>query len=306
MALPKKSENPELPNPSFTVDNERTSLVDVPSVTKLLNRKSLEDRYKKEGLKSVTPPPTPPPPMVQSVAPAPSTPEQQPAEVHEIQIVESPPPEMSVESKSDPTDLSGEGTHFELPPPSPPHLEEPQHPESSSIAPVIQLSQRKQRVTSSELIVWTLPQLQSSSDRLGQAIHQLIEKGATQALFLGIVPPSPNSKAPRFEAKAVVQAEDKLHLWTGLTWDPSLIPAIWNYFIKTGQLELSPPGQQTNVISNRNMLRGAFGIAGGEYLTIVRVGPAQKCRGVIALVSNQSILQNILDVMRILDQNASP
>jgi hypothetical protein len=63
--------------------------------------------------------------------------------------------------------------------------------------------------------------------------------------------------------------------------------------VRNGAVEIPPPGTMTNMESSRNVVRSAFGCASMEWLTLVRVGPQNSCRGVLALVSNQSIFQAI-------------
>ena len=56
----------------------------------------------------------------------------------------------------------------------------------------------------------------------------------------------------------------------------------------------------TNQISHRNVVRSAFGIQRSECLLILQVGPKDACRGIIAVVSNQSLLDNLKDALPLL------
>lgn len=150
---------------------------------------------------------------------------------------------------------------------------------------------RRAKQSLKDLIVWDLAQLRAGADPLGKGLAQLFQKGgAHAALFLGIQPPPPGSPAPVFDAAAVVTPGKKTDVWRGLRWDPTVVPDLWNIFVKLGQVELSPPGTRTYVKSNRNVVRGAFGIQQDEWITLVRAGPVNGCRGIIAIVSRGSVL----------------
>jgi hypothetical protein len=122
---------------------------------------------------------------------------------------------------------------------------------------------------------------------------KLMDIGIQRALFLATGPASSGNAAPVFQASAALAEDDKIELWTGLKWDPAVAPDTWNLFVKGGLVELSPPSTQTNVKSNRNVIRAAFGVGKGEWLLLIRAGSAQKCRGVLAVVSSRPILNEI-------------
>lgn len=136
-----------------------------------------------------------------------------------------------------------------------------------------------------KLISWSIGRLAKSSDPLGRGLAHLMYSGATQALFLRILPPSKASTTPKFQALAAVAASEVAALWCGLQWDPRVSPVIWNEFVRKGFVELPPPGSYTDIGSNRNMARVAFGVPAEEFLTMIRVGAADACRGLIALTS---------------------
>jgi hypothetical protein len=165
-------------------------------------------------------------------------------------------------------------------------------PLTAKIVP-IKRSTRKSLPDSKPLVRWTLQGLQSETDPLAQGILQLIQRGASIALFLAIHAPTSEVTVPHFVSTAALEGHDKMALWTGLRWDPRIVPELWNHFLKAGFVELPPPGTMTNVASHRNVVRGAFGITPTEWLLLVQVGSIQSCRGVVALISSASLLSEL-------------
>ena len=139
------------------------------------------------------------------------------------------------------------------------------------------------------LIQWSLETLRQSPDPLAQGLLDLIQNGAQKALFL-IQAQNPDSqRVPIFTYSAAFQAQEKTQLWTGLQWDPRLVPDYWSQMIRKGYFELDPSGPETVVTSGRNVTRGAFGLDDHEWLTVMNVGPKEACRGLLAVVSLQSL-----------------
>ena len=164
----------------------------------------------------------------------------------------------------------------------------PSTSEAPALVAPVQASTRTPSAPIQPLIRWEKNQLVSGRDPLGKGIHFLFEKGATQALFLAITAP-PSGKVPHFVATAAVNPGDKEALWAGLKWNPTVVPELWNYFVRAGFVELSPPGNLTSTASNRNVIRAAFGVHAPQWLLLVRVGAPSACRGVLALVANSSL-----------------
>jgi hypothetical protein len=140
------------------------------------------------------------------------------------------------------------------------------------------------------IALWELKQLKNGPDPLGQGLALMIERGAREALFLALQAPPAGSPVPHFVAAAAIAPRERLKLWTGLKWDPTVVPSLWNLFVRSGHAELPPPGAETDIASNRNVVRAAFGVEQDEWLLLVRAGPIDQCRGVIALVSDRSML----------------
>lgn len=137
------------------------------------------------------------------------------------------------------------------------------------------------------LLSWKVSELRSGSDPLGQAIASL--SGLSQALFLAVKPIA-QSKTPDFVATAAVNAGSHGAIWEGLHWDPTVFPEIWSQLVNAGFVELPPPGTMTHLQSARNVSRAAFDISNSDTLTIVRAGTPQQWRGIVLLVSRQSLI----------------
>ena len=158
----------------------------------------------------------------------------------------------------------------------------------------VQPSSRSQRPVARPPTTWTMEMLKGGPDPLGKGLSILLEKGAQSALFLAITPPPPGAKIPHFSAAAAARpTPDKLRLWTGLRWDPAVVPQVWNSILKSGYIEFHPPGQVTNIGSRRNTIRAAFGLGSEEILLLIRVGPVAACRGILAIYSDRSLLMEL-------------
>ncbi|MEK6704837.1 MAG: hypothetical protein AABZ06_03535 [Bdellovibrionota bacterium] len=168
---------------------------------------------------------------------------------------------------------------------------------------IIKRAKRRLSTTSSQskkLILWEKDTLLRGSDPIGKGLISLIEKGATSSLFLTISPPKPNSPVPHFISTAALNPGDRSSIWEGLCWDPMISPELWNYFTKAGFAELSPPGTATNLQSTRNLMRAAFGIMPDEWLLLIRTGPLNACRGILAVVSEKSLISDLVAVLPLL------
>ena len=262
----------------FTFDAERTGSVDVPSVTKLLNRKSL-------GMPEASAVP-----KNFNVSPdlklAATQPSKAPAQDQPIPI------EVSVSADAVPFELTGniqisvsEGGSQKAP--APPVAK-------------VQLAVIREHKDLVQLILWDQVQMKGGADPLGRGIAALFEKGAHSALFLSIRAADQTLGVPKFMASACVQPGMKQVLWTGLQWDPKVVPELWNHFIKAGFVELAPPGNLTNEKSTRNVVRGAFGLQKEEWLLLVRAGPPNQCRGVLALLSTRSLVPELKDSLALI------
>ncbi len=243
----------------FSVDSDSSQLVEVPSITKLLKRKS----FKKEQPDSTAPEST-----------------SKPESTNE--------PESEPESENEPTVLV--------------HTKEAEKKRQAKIQPA-----KRRGETSDHLNIWDRHTLQSSQDPLGKAILILLNKGLKSAVFLAVESKTMTSKKdaseiPTFMSSAAVEPKDRLSLWTGLSWDPRVVPELWNQLIKTGYIELPPPGSMTNQKSTRNVVRGSFGLTGIEWLLLVKIGSKTAIRGLLAIISEKTVLRELEEVLPLLSQ----
>jgi hypothetical protein len=268
----------------------------MPGVTRLLNRKKL-------GLStpSATPPgapptdgnsalfkrppeppapPTPEPnpvPVPASMQPAPPSPPRVPEEG----IALSAGPEESAESLLQTFSQNSAAPASNGPTPGPTRA-------------IKRATPRRGAVPTEALQLWKISDLKSGSDPLKHGLAALLESGAHAALFLAVQRPAAGASIPTFVATAALFAkgseEVKLSLWSGMQWNPAVLADFWNPFLREGYVELSPPGTVTNAMSNRNLVRAAFGVSNDEWLTLLRAGPASGCRGTLVLLSRASLL----------------
>jgi|GEM_PF-6006712 len=163
----------------------------------------------------------------------------------------------------------------------------------------------KLRVTASpQLHFWDSKILKNTKDPLAEGITLLLKNGAISTLFMALVSPSAQSPVPFFEARAIAGSKNKENIWTGMKWNPAIVPHVWNSFIHPGLIELSPPGTQTDQMSQRNVMRGALGLRMDEFLVLVRIGPENACRGALVIISKQSLIPTIEAAMRLFSQKA--
>ncbi|HAR43592.1 MAG TPA: hypothetical protein DCS07_13345 [Bdellovibrionales bacterium] len=303
-------------HPAFTVDAETTNFNEMPSVTRQLNRKKVDSSKSKkpsileqvceeqvhEAEKQL------PPPFHPVASPPPASP-QPSSSAHEITAAE------------DATIVHPTSTFVKNQPLSFPEVpvlpqENPSQEKVSNeggvpaeVPLVPKKSERKKHEL--KLIIWDLATLRKGNDPLGKGLLFLVEKGVTSAVFLKIAPPKPGSTVPDFMSSATVQPQDKLQIWTGMRWDPTVSPEAWNQLLKLGYVEFPPPGTYTNLQSVRNVVRAAFGLVGDEWLTLIRVGTPTICRGILALISLKSaalIIPQALPILQVepIDPKTSP
>lgn len=305
----KKPPSPPDFKPSFTVDETtRTNLNTMPSVTRLLNRKKLS-----------TPTPSPieetPALSLESNSEADSNITFSPPEIElEVPIPSAPLiSEVSSEPINElPLNLSDKPEGLSINPPLTEELSldlSPSDllPESSEIEPQLNTRPAKLRVSAgTQLHYWDFRTLKSNRDPLAKGVLQLLEKGAVSTLFMALVTPPSGASVPHFLATAIAGESSKDKIWNGLKWDPSIVPSVWNFFIRPGYVELSPPGNKTDPMSQRNVLRGAFGVRMEEYLLLVRIGSETSCRGALAIISKNSFLEELQNLMQFFEGASSP
>ncbi len=333
--MPNPKKPPEFP-PQFSLDEKTNSEMSIPSVTRLLNRKSLSEPNL-PSKKSISTPPLPPslpPPLPPSLPPSkieqlqpseplpavPEIPKDSPPEITigsadeseivlELQGQQKVSHESSISNPETPSfNLTPEISSSELDFSKTESSETQTSPEnfiSSSSPPKIQAAQRRVR-NIQNLILWDFEKLATGADPLGKGIAFALQKKAIGALFLAILPQEPEAPAPKFVSTAAVLGESKLRIWTGLNWDPTVVPEMWNQFVKAGYVDLPPPGSFTQANSHRNIIRGAFGILQTEWLLLVRAGSATQCRGIVAFVTSESIVPKITEILSLIASPLNP
>lgn len=244
--------DPKTDADSDTVDHDSTGIMTMPSITRLLNRKTFmvsKTSGAKEPTKTgelvILTTPTPNPPMP-------------PASVPSLQIGSEPTPKPLIKS-------------------------------TVRVQKAKQISAEQRGVQ--RVALWDPKQLKGETDPLGKGLAILLEQGAQQALFLSITPAPAGSPVPHFLASAAIAPRERLKVWTGLKWDPTIVPSLWNLFVRSGHAELPPSGADADLASNRNVVRTAFGAAQHEWLLLVRAGTLDNCRGVLAVISGRSMLE---------------
>lgn len=310
---------------TFTVDSENTGLTEMPSITRLLNRKKLNKSNTYKETPAEKKPPSPPPTPPQKTPPPPAIEEQ----LFDLEPEAKPedPPENPKKDSPDEINLSDPSGGFEIelsgsdsspqetPPPTPqvPKKEDlkselkPSPPAPSESTPVLKKAPIKPKETGlkKRLILWDKNLLEKNPDPLAKGLVQLLKNGVNGVVFLAIVAPPEGSPVPHFVGTAAHASPDRLSLWNGIHWDPTVVPDLWNKFVNLGIAELGPPGSETLKTSNRNVVRAAFGVNSDEWLTLVRTGPQHACRGVLALISNDSVQSAIQAALPLLTQEVN-
>jgi hypothetical protein len=286
----------------FTVNPENTGQVEMPSVSKLLNRKKLfkTDHYKDIPQLTVQSPPSQIAldnldTGVQVTLEAPATtssPTSNFSSTHQIvlDLPTAPSSTLSVETSlmlgiiPNPTLLS----------PSLAPLEVALAP--TELSPILAPPRRASRPSApvSPLTVWNDQQLKASEDPMEKGIALLCERTGAKALFFKL---ETSGLLPTFLASSTLGADDtQTATWQGMGINPTLISTIWNDFLKKGFYEVAPiSGTGTGSVQKNafKALRIAFGLTEAQWLIIVRSGPAQACRGILAFVGDQSMTTHL-------------
>jgi hypothetical protein len=158
----------------------------------------------------------------------------------------------------------------------------------------IQKTQRK--TVHKPLQSWTSEQLKRAADPMGKGLAHLFQNEfALAALFMSF---HKSSEGQFFVASTGVQIENGSPFWDGLKWQPQQFADIWKILVDGGFAEF-PPGAQ-------NITRTAFDINPNHWLTLIRVGSPDQCRGLLAVVSKNSLSAKISDELTLFGMNAAP
>jgi hypothetical protein len=287
---------------AFTHDSENSSAQEVPSISLLLNRKKLPARLEEKHDE-----------------PLPQTEWQKDLPADPTQALD--PAQVEVENQAMKSEVSlileaPQGLHLHVESPASAAVPESatpvrviEAPEAQAPRAKIQRAPKRDGAPAKKLIEWNAKSFAQSPDPLARALAVLVPKGVSAGAFLAIQPPAAAGKTPHFSAAAAFADKSRMRTWKGLVWDPTLLPDLWNQFIQTGNVELPPPGANTTITSARNVVRTAFAVEPNEWITLLRVGPANACRGVLALISTQSmqkVLGPVLPLVHAAVKKASP
>lgn len=244
----------------FDVDSETTGLKQMPGITRLLNRKSLNNSN----------------PLAQDS----STARKQAKEhlnkaLKDVQKLEEPLTQ-SVDSSSQ------EGA-----------------PSPAPKAPVLTIKKASRArtgnsLTPSILKLWETEQLTSSPDPLARGLHSLLQAGAHAALFLVLKNRALSGSHSSFSASAAYNPGSRASLWQGLGLESQLMPHVWQQLTQIGFLEIA--AREVNA-GEKHTLCTSLGSRSDEMITIVRVGPPEECRGLLTLFSKKSILSRLKEVL---------
>lgn len=264
---------------SFTVDTEKTMMM--PSVTKLLNRKSL-------GLSAARSAPTPqrelPELDDQKTTLATSLPPSQDLSVtfepqgnQEVHQVESSDSDAPSPVQTSPLEApSAPKTDLDTPTTEPHQIGAPL--QFAAAAPS-STSRETLTQSASGIHFLTPAELRAPKDPAALALAFGLKHGALVAIQARIQRPKKASKrVPSFLGICGYSRDPqrlKL-LGNSIEWDPATSPDAWNRFLKLGAAVFPPQSQSRP--------RSVFRVASHESLVLVRVGTNQSCRGAVALI----------------------
>jgi hypothetical protein len=188
--------------------------------------------------------------------------------------------------------VSSTGTISRLTPPDSPVSDR----HATKLTPVskvtaIQKGSRRSTAKSAPLAEWKPSELNQSPDSMKQAIHALYDVKLIQsALYLENAPTVSGGVAtPSFVAVAAVSAKAKHTIWKGLQWDPQVFPEVWKVLTTKGYAEFQP--------GIRNANCAVFAVDGMSWLTLIRVGSTDRCEGLVAIISQASLVLPLSKVL---------
>jgi hypothetical protein len=155
----------------------------------------------------------------------------------------------------------------------------PKLPEATPPLKPLEILKNRRKTKREPLVAWTIKELQTSGDPMGSGLALLFERGITEsAVFLAL---KNTSDGQIFVATAGLNTDGFKNVWDGLNWEPKIFPEIWKVLLTKGYAEFAP--------ESRNINRTAFAIDSKKWLTLIRVGTPQLCRGILAIVSAASL-----------------
>ncbi|OFZ79795.1 MAG: hypothetical protein A3K03_08450 [Bdellovibrionales bacterium RIFOXYD1_FULL_44_7] len=149
--------------------------------------------------------------------------------------------------------------------------------QTPNVKPVLRKAERR---SSKRLIKWEIDQLKSATDMIRKTAAGFFAASAEAVLFL----PADTDKTNglKFIATAGCGPRETLALWTGIKFDPVIMPGVWKSVLSIGAIEVA------NVAESR-VFREVFGAQETDRVTVFRIGPASEVSGIIVVISKNSL-----------------
>lgn len=305
----KKAEGSKVFNVDITGTMSR--LKEIPTITSLLNRKSLKKKV-----------PTPPPFNENDQKRSPPEP---PRLSQNSGLIQPPapgtrsiliPPEFRKQKEHRPEvampSLAKRSSAPVAPTPPTPPVDLPQA-SGKLMAKVIKIPQRSTtaRITPTDssaprsapvspLKEWTQQEIDSRGTPLHHAVSVIFHKDP-KAQILYLAPPRPLEgdeeeldPASVLEAKSCFLPGKKKSLWQGLRWKPNQTPKQWAELQKTTFLEFTAP-EKLKAVDSAHIIWSALGAKGKEKLTLIRLGLPRKLAGVLCVISQNGLIDLLGD-----------
>lgn len=266
---------------TFTVDPERTGDLDVPSVTKLLNRKKLgiPSTNIKQPVEAAPPPPSFHPAQAEAEAePTPVALEDPGVPTSSDSAHPASPSSIHLEPLDTPTGpLAGPNE----PQPAPPVPAVQAAPGTPASTPRIIPGTRKPREqATTPVTAWNASLIENSEDPLERTVSKFFSaRGAKGCVLFSQASPGV------FTASHAIGSPDQVRLWRGLSWKSAVLPAsLSQQILEKGFIEVPAisPGW-TSVV------RIALGAPKPAALTIFRVGTPPQPAGLLAVFTEKPL-----------------
>ena len=127
-----------------------------------------------------------------------------------------------------------------------------------------------------------------ASDPFFQAAHDLQARFQAELLVLQITPESAPGETV-FRAIGTFIESTRSSFWRGLHFRVADYPDHWLALQTEGYIALPPPGTQTQIYSDRNRVRAAFGADGECWCGLVLIGAASAPLGVLVILVPDSV-----------------
>jgi hypothetical protein len=129
--------------------------------------------------------------------------------------------------------------------------------------------------------------LPNSTEPVLNLVHQVSQTVKFHGAL--IFEPDPNRKG-RYSSRRCVNLKPKEELFRGMRMDPTHFPDLFARLNSRGFAELPPTPTQNLANAVRSGFRNAFGVEGGQWLSLVRFGEANQPQGIVAFFSDESLM----------------